>query len=556
MAKRITYANKVRRGTEGAVKGITDTWRAIDANEVKDVVNAHAEILEQAAEKHATEAIVIDFEHYTADEVNQKLQNFINDQQKSLVQLKVKNQYLPCSVTPSGDSFQFTAIDTIVHSDATPPFVDLDTYWFDGETIQHSKISNVISDGLSVLEQTLTEAQKTQARQNIGALSSEDGIDKLIPISKSIEIQLGEQITEHVYEGKKYKIANFEQITAFEEKWTNLYGSLNGCRLAVSLVNAVPNRQAEEGGTYLLCRIEKDSNFGDGSFYLGLGNPRIQYTPTAFANLYQLVLSVKEQSIYLNPIKTTDGAHLIHNQYYGNANFLNYAKANPNQIITFSYKGDVSGTTEFDVPVEGIGRVYPDPVSPGERALIEGVTFDGKYKVTGNSYRGQPASIELAKNFSFVDAINAQIATLSTDVSTINGQITEINGQITELQNDFAEAIFTMVDLIRAAIDLTGTDDDRKTKIAAFATQWSELAAPGSGHDMLGAKFVGQIQNTADNEVDVVLFTYDIAKSKYFGISGETSKSYVLDASTGALTETPLLQTLTEDEVANLWATN
>jgi hypothetical protein len=38
-ASKITYRDKVRKGTPGAIEGETDTFRAVDANEIKSVVN-------------------------------------------------------------------------------------------------------------------------------------------------------------------------------------------------------------------------------------------------------------------------------------------------------------------------------------------------------------------------------------------------------------------------------------------------------------------------------------------------------------------------------------
>lgn len=42
-AQKITYVDKVRKGTPGAIEGETDTFRAVDANEIKRVVNDTSE---------------------------------------------------------------------------------------------------------------------------------------------------------------------------------------------------------------------------------------------------------------------------------------------------------------------------------------------------------------------------------------------------------------------------------------------------------------------------------------------------------------------------------
>lgn len=44
----ITYADKVRKGTSGATAGVTDTVRAVDMNEIKNVMNNNSEVTQQA----------------------------------------------------------------------------------------------------------------------------------------------------------------------------------------------------------------------------------------------------------------------------------------------------------------------------------------------------------------------------------------------------------------------------------------------------------------------------------------------------------------------------
>jgi hypothetical protein len=48
--KKITYEDKVRKDTAGSVPGTTDTFRYVDANEIKDVVNQNAENLGQLSD--------------------------------------------------------------------------------------------------------------------------------------------------------------------------------------------------------------------------------------------------------------------------------------------------------------------------------------------------------------------------------------------------------------------------------------------------------------------------------------------------------------------------
>jgi hypothetical protein len=49
MANKITYNDKVIKGDPLAVPGVTDAWRSVDSNEVKQVVNANADTLEAMA---------------------------------------------------------------------------------------------------------------------------------------------------------------------------------------------------------------------------------------------------------------------------------------------------------------------------------------------------------------------------------------------------------------------------------------------------------------------------------------------------------------------------
>ena len=56
MVKKVEYEDKVRKGSETAVPGVTDTFRAVDANELKEAVNANADVLSNSV--NATELLL------------------------------------------------------------------------------------------------------------------------------------------------------------------------------------------------------------------------------------------------------------------------------------------------------------------------------------------------------------------------------------------------------------------------------------------------------------------------------------------------------------------
>lgn len=94
-------------------------------------------------------------------------------------------------------------------------------------------------------------------------------------------------------------------------------------------------------------------------------------------------------------------------------------------------------------------------------------------------------------------------------------------------------------------IDLTGTDAERKAKLAKFEADWKDLTGASGLSDLTGARFVG----CTDEYTGV--FTYDSLRGYgYFayaatGESGTGSLQLIqLDANTGSLTITPLFSHL------------
>lgn len=91
-------------------------------------------------------------------------------------------------------------------------------------------------------------------------------------------------------------------------------------------------------------------------------------------------------------------------------------------------------------------------------------------------------------------------------------------------------------------IDLTGTDAERKAKLAQFETDWKALTGAS---DMSGARFVGQVSvATSGGDYTLVILNKDVDGS-YSGLSmidtlESTIKKIVIAPDTGSLTITPL----------------
>ena len=101
-------------------------------------------------------------------------------------------------------------------------------------------------------------------------------------------------------------------------------------------------------------------------------------------------------------------------------------------------------------------------------------------------------------------------------------------------------------------IDLTGTDAERKAKLDQFEVYWKELTG---ADNMIGARFVGKVENSTGEGGCSVLFTFDYATNAlYYGCTmvSDTDKkivSYRLNKNDGSLTITTLFSHLEQVEI-------
>lgn len=93
-------------------------------------------------------------------------------------------------------------------------------------------------------------------------------------------------------------------------------------------------------------------------------------------------------------------------------------------------------------------------------------------------------------------------------------------------------------------IDLTGTDADRKAKLAQFAANWKNLTGSGS---LRGSRFVGWVE-MSNGESAYVILSFD-TESNYSGISvtdtrGRNLKRILVNTSDGSIKSIPLFSHL------------
>ena len=324
-------------------------------------------------------------------------------------------------------------------------------------------------------------ANATYLKKAAGAVGTENLADKAVttekladrvltllqgsvPVSKLSSL-FGTEITLNLVERANtghtvYDIeeSGLVEVRAFEESWKGLFGTLEGCRFAANILFQGQYSQNIVKRQYIFVREQKKSENNTYTAIVNLVRPGGDRTRDY--HLYEISIHLREG--YADVLKVTLGDDVVLNLNKGYAGIMNsYVDLNtiggsdPNKVVYFQYNDTSKGL------LEGVGRTYLSPTSPGDTSWFDGITFDGKYKIHAEAFRSDTPDVTVTENGP------KDLEALKTTVSGLETTVAQQQVSLAQTSNNLKLTMQAIQDIMAVMVTaLNLTEDTASNKLA------------------------------------------------------------------------------------------